>query len=71
MDTEENDTLYADALLGRDPNWNMIDELEKRGLGRWTGGFHDRWDWNPGAVRALPVDEQKALYERIKEAWGR
>lgn len=68
---ETSESVYADAVLGRDVHWSMIVELEKRGLGRWIGGFVDRWSWNTPAVRALPVEEQKALYERIKETWGR
>jgi hypothetical protein len=58
--------MIHDALLATAPPFEMIEEMERRGLGWLEGGFCERWDWNRDAVAKLSAEDAIALYRRIK-----
>lgn len=47
------------------PPYEMLEELQKRKLGYYTGGFHDRWTWD---LYNTKESDQKLfeLYLRLK-----
>lgn len=54
------------ALMGVEPGYNrMMTRIEKMGLGNYTGGFHDRWDWNKEEVKKLSDENAYMLYRDI------
>lgn len=58
--------LLVDAICGVDPPLSLVGSLESRGLGHWTGGFHDRWDWTKTAVSSLDTAQLNTLYIMLR-----
>jgi hypothetical protein len=55
-----------DAIKGVTPRFEHMTELERRGLGRWVGGFVDRWDWDSRAVERLSDEDALRVYAFLK-----
>lgn len=47
------------------PPYEMLEELQKRGLGYYTGGFCDRWTWDLYNTKESD-QELFELYLRLK-----
>lgn len=48
------------------PPYEMLEELQKRGLGHYTGGFYDRWTWDLYNTKESD-QELFGLYLRLKK----
>lgn len=62
MKIDLNRKDLAKLVGGNWPPLEDISMLEKRGLGRYTGGFHDRWDWDITALEKLSEQELYDMY---------
>jgi hypothetical protein len=55
IDLELEDAV--DIVAGRSPpSYGAISELSRLGLGRYTGGFSDKWEWDRAGLRRLGID---------------
>ena len=50
-------------LRGITPEYDQISELLKMGLGTYTGGFADRWDWADLRSKVWDRFTEKALLD--------
>lgn len=46
MKVELNKRDIVHLLRGVEPSYDKMGLIEDMGLGRYTGGFEDRFDWN-------------------------
>lgn len=51
------------------PTYDWIEKLEKLGLGRYVGGFSDRWEYNStlSIPENLSEEELWELYKQMRE----
>lgn len=55
-------------ICGISLTYKQMEEIGGLGLGSYTGGFHDKWDWYPWSLEKYTEDELYALYLKIKKA---
>ena len=63
--------ILINALRGTSgPNYNLLSKYENLGLGRYVGGFHDKFIWNnPTSFEHFTEEQLKEFYIEIKESW--
>lgn len=68
---EINKEILIGAIRGTDgPNYNVMTKFENMGLGKYVGGFHDRFVWNSvKSFEHLTEEQLKNLYIEIKDSW--
>lgn len=49
-------------VRGTYPSYEQIDELVRLGLGTYTGGFADRWDWSSKGSSCWDEFSEEGLY---------
>lgn len=65
----------VNLVISQSPSYDDMDKLKKCGLGRYWGGFNDRWEWSRSALEKLSEEAlldlysmlQGKLYEFVKE----
>lgn len=66
--------ILIDAIKGTDGPYygKVMSKCEQLGLGRYCGGFLDRWEWNgKTSFERLNEEELKNLYKEVKESWNK
>jgi len=53
-------------VKGRSPGYEKMDEIIKRGLGTYIGGFADEWRWDNFALNKLTDEELYELYKSLR-----
>lgn len=68
---ELNKEILINALRGTSgPNYNLLSKYENLGLGKYVGGFHDKFIWNnPSSFEQFTEEQLKEFYVEIKESW--
>lgn len=63
--------ILINALRGTSgPNYNLLSKYENLGLGKYVGGFHDKFIWNnPSSFEQFTEEQLKEFYVEIKESW--
>ena len=59
------DDLIA-LVVGKEPRYEAMVDLERRGLGNYAGGFLDRWTWNRYALQKLEEGDLYGLHLFLK-----
>jgi hypothetical protein len=57
--------ILIDAICGSTVPLELINELQDRGLGHWTGGHVDRWTWKRNALHDLSTEQLEKLYQLL------
>ena len=64
MITAELDQKDIISLIrGTCPSYEQIDKFVNLGLGTYTGGFADRWDWNYSGSSCWDKFSEEELYD--------
>lgn len=50
------------------PSYEVMEVFEKQGIGSYTGGFADRWDWNRRALEKKSKEQLWDYYQQIKNS---
>lgn len=68
---EINKEILIAAIRGTDgPHYNLLTKYENLGLGKYVGGFHDKFMWGSiSSFGQFTEDQLKDLYLEIKESW--
>lgn len=53
---------FIRLVMSYAPSLKDVSRFEDDGLGKYTGGFVERWDWNENALMNLPEDDLISLY---------
>lgn len=63
--------ILINALRGTSgPNYNLLSKYENLGLGKYVGGFHDKFIWNNlSSFEQFTEEQLKEFYVEIKESW--
>lgn len=59
---ELNQKDLISLIRGTNPKYEEIDKFIKLGLGNYTGGFIDRWEWNYSYCSAWYNFSEEELY---------
>ena len=73
VNLEKEDLI--NLIISKSPNYDDIYTFAYKGLGRYYGGFNDKWEWNRSALEKLSEEDlldlysylQGELYEFLKE----
>lgn len=71
MITEIDKIDIVNMLKGTAPPYELIEELEKSGVGNFTGGFSDGWRWNEFELKTKSEQDLFEIYTKIKTYWIR
>ena len=66
MLVELNRSQIITLLTSIDPSWGWIDELTRRGMGRFVGGMGEHWEWDRRAIYKSNLFDED-LYEWSQE----
>ena len=68
---EINKEILISAIRGTDgPNYNVMTKFENMGLGKYVGGFHDRFVWNSvKSFEHLTEEQLKATLSSLKSQY--
>lgn len=56
-------------VKGQTPNYSVMDDPEIKRNGRYTGGFHDKWDWESYNLEKESEDTLYSIYNKCKNSW--
>lgn len=70
MLVELNRSQIIILLTSIDPPWEWIDELTRRGMGRFVGGMREHWEWDHRAIYKSNLFDEDLyeLYQELREA---
>lgn len=66
MLVELNRSQIITLLTSIDPSWGWIDELTRRGMGRFVGGMGEHWEWDRNSIYKSNLFDED-LYELYQE----
>lgn len=67
MIVELNKRDIIHLLRGTEPSYDLIGLVEDMELGRYTGGFVDRFDWNCQSSKCWDKYSEEDLFKLYKE----
>lgn len=70
MLVELNRSQIITLLTSIDPSWGWIDELTRRGMGRFVGGMSEHWEWDHRAIYKSNLFDEDLyeLYQELRES---
>lgn len=69
MTVELDKNTLVSLVKGSCPNYNIFDNPLVKKSGRYTGGFHDKWDWDRVVLENLTEEKLWELYSLCKSSW--
>lgn len=69
MLVELNRSQIITLLTSIDPSWGQMDELTRRGMGRFVGGMFEHWEWDYRAIYKSNLFDEDLyeLYQELRE----
>jgi hypothetical protein len=63
--------ILINAIRGTSgPYYNLLTKYENLGLGKYVGGFHDKFVWNNiSSFEQFTEEQLKEFYVEIKDSW--
>lgn len=55
----------ANLIFGCEPPYEMMEDLTKKSLGYFTGGFAERWNWTFD-YNKMTEDKLWKIYQKVK-----
>lgn len=68
MNIEVSKKELIALIRGTEPHYSIMDDSLVSKVGRYIGGFNDRWEWNNSELNNLSESELLALFIRIKNS---
>lgn len=62
VDKEE----LVSLIVGINPSWDQMKNPTVGKVGKWWGGFLDRWKWDKDSLMACSEEELLKLYQYLK-----
>lgn len=59
----------TNLVKGSDPNYSVMDHPMVKTNGSYTGGHHDKWDWNYSFDDSLTEQQLWELYVLCRDSW--
>lgn len=56
-------------VKGTEPYYSIMNNALIASVGKYSGGFHDQWDWNGSALALLSEEQLYEIYKLCKESW--
>lgn len=66
MEITVNKQDLVALVKGREPSYALIEWATHTGLGHYTGGMADRWDYTHGFAEKFNEQELYQIYLRLK-----
>lgn len=62
---DKNDLI--NLVTSTSPSYEDMGKFEKSKLGRYCGGFNDRWDWDRSELRKMSDEGLLDLYSYLRD----
>lgn len=56
----------VNLLMSTVPPYSRIEEFEKKGMGKFSGGFRDEWTWDKHVLLYMDINELYNIYTELK-----
>jgi hypothetical protein len=69
--TVELDRRDIESLVrGTSPYYSLFEDTDIKRMGRFTGGFCDRWDWNYTFPYDITDEQLFIVYQKCRDSWA-